>query len=60
VLGAISPDLEFRQMLLGSRSEARRIELVAGHLARLIKQHTIQEAMRRAARANGHGKHLKG
>jgi len=60
VLGAISPDLEFRQMLLGSRSEARRIELVAGHLARLIKQHTIQESMRRAARANGHGKHLKG
>ncbi|MGO9239667.1 MAG: LON peptidase substrate-binding domain-containing protein [Bryobacteraceae bacterium] len=60
VLGAISPDIEFRQRLLGTRSEARRIELVAGHLARLIKQHSIQEAMRRTARANGHGKHLKG
>ena len=60
VLGAISPDLEFRQMLLGARSEARLIELFAGHLARLIKLHTIQESMRRAARANGHGKHLKG
>ncbi len=60
VLGAISPDIEFRQRLLGTRSEARRIELVAGHLARLIKRHSIQEAMRRAARANGHGKHLKG
>ncbi|MGD0578856.1 MAG: LON peptidase substrate-binding domain-containing protein [Bryobacteraceae bacterium] len=60
VLGAISPDLEFRQMLLSTRSEARRIELVAGHLGRLIKQHSIQVAMRRAARANGHGKHLKG
>ena len=60
VLGAISPDIEFRQRLLSTRSEAKRMELVAGHLARLIKQHSIQEAMRRAARANGHGKHLKG
>ena len=59
VLGAISPDLEFRQMLLSTRSEARRIDLVASHLTRLIKRHTIQEAMRQAARSNGHGKHLK-
>jgi len=60
VLGAISPDLDFRQMLLGTRSEARRMELVAAHLARLIQQHEIQEAMRQAARGNGHGRHLKG
>jgi Lon protease-like protein len=60
VLGAVSPDVEFRQLLLGTRSEARRIELVAGHLAQLIRRHRIEAAMRNKARSNGHGKHWKG
>jgi Lon protease-like protein len=60
VLGAISPDVEFRQLLLGTRSEARRIELVAAHLAQLIRRRQAEDAMRNAARTNGHGKHWKG
>ncbi len=60
VLGAISPDLDFRQLLLGTRSEARRMELVATHLAQLIRRHARQQAMRTTARTNGHGKHWKG
>ena len=59
-LGAISPDLEFRQLLLGTRSEARRVELVATHLAQLIHRHELEQAMRTTARSNGHGKHWKG
>jgi Lon protease-like protein len=60
VLGAVSPDLEFRQMLLGTRSEARRIELVAAHLAQLVRRRRVEEAMRNTARSNGHGRHWKG
>jgi Lon protease-like protein len=60
VLGASSPDVEFRQLLLGTRSEARRIELVAAHLAQLIRRREVERAMRNAARGNGHGKHWKG
>jgi len=60
VLGAISPDVEFRQLLLGTRSEARRIELVAAHLAQLIRRRQAEDAMRNTARTNGHGKHWKG
>lgn len=60
ILGAISPDLDFRQMLLGTRSEARRVELVAAHLEQLIRRHAREQAMRAAARTNGHGKHWKG
>ena len=60
VLGAISPDVEFRQVLLGTRSEARRIELVAAHLAQLIRRRQVETAMRNTARSNGHGKHWKG
>jgi hypothetical protein len=60
VLGAISPDVEFRQLLLGMRSEARRMELVAAHLAELIRRRELEQAMRNTARTNGHGKHWKG
>jgi Lon protease-like protein len=60
MLGAISPDLEFRQVLLGTRSEARRVELVAAHLAQLIRRHAVEQAMRAVARTNGHGSHWKG
>jgi Lon protease-like protein len=60
VLAAISPDLQFRQLLLGMRSESERIEIVAKHLAGLIQKHSIEDAMQRVARSNGHGKHWKG
>lgn len=60
VLGAISPDMEFRQLLLGTRSEARRMELVASHLAQLIRRRELEQAMRNTARTNGHGRHWKG
>lgn len=60
VLGAISPDVEFRQLLLGTRSEARRIELVVAHLAQLIRRREIERAMRNTARTNGRGRHWKG
>ena len=60
VLAAISPDLEFRQLLLGVLSEARRIDLVSAHLAQLIRQRELEQAMRSTARSNGHGKHWKG
>lgn len=60
ILGAISPDLEFRQLLLGTRSEARRIELVAAHLAQLIRRRELEQAMRNKARSNGHGNQWKG
>jgi Lon protease-like protein len=59
VLGAISPDVEFRQLLLGVRSEARRMELVAAHLAQLIRRRELEQAMRNTARTNGHSKHWK-
>jgi Lon protease-like protein len=60
LLGAISPDLDFRQLLLGTRSETRRIELLTRHLAGLLRRHALQQAMRETARGNGHGKHWKG
>ncbi len=58
LLAHISPDLDFRQTLLQMRSEADRIERVAAHLANLVERHHVKEAMSKAARQNGHGKHL--
>jgi Lon protease-like protein len=56
-LGAISPDLDFRQVLLGTLSEARRIGLVAQHLAHLLRRHALEREMKAKARSNGHAKH---
>lgn len=58
MLAHISPDLDFRQMLLQMRSEADRIERVAEHLANLIERHKTRESMSKVARMNGHGRHL--
>jgi Lon protease-like protein len=58
MLAQISPDLNFRQMLLQLRSEADRIDRVAEHLSALIHKHRVREAMGKVARSNGHGKHL--
>jgi Lon protease-like protein len=60
LLAASSPDLEFRQVLLGMRSEARRIDWVIAHFDERLEQWKRQEAMRRTAGTNGHGKHWKG
>jgi Lon protease-like protein len=57
VLGALSPDLEFRQTLLGARSESRRIELVAQHFAERLERAQREALMRRTASTNGHAKH---
>jgi Lon protease-like protein len=58
LLAQISPDLNFRQMLLQLRSEADRMDRVAEHLASLIERQKTREVMGKVARANGHGKHL--
>jgi hypothetical protein len=50
----------FRRLLLGTRSEARRIEIVAAHLAALIQRRHAEQAMRAKARNNGHSKEWKG
>lgn len=60
LLGRISPDLDFRQMLLGMRSEAERMEAVVRHFVVLIERRKLHEAMRATAQGNGHGRHLRG
>ncbi len=57
-LAQISADLDFRQILLEIRSEADRMERVAEHLALLVRQRSVGQAMKKIARSNGHGKHL--
>lgn len=57
-LAEISTDLEFRQSLLEIRSEAERVDLVAEHLAMLLRRHAIGDAMKKVVHSNGHGKHL--
>jgi Lon protease-like protein len=57
-LAQISPDLDFRQMLLGLMSEQERMGKVADHLEILILRHHTQGAMKRVIRQNGHGTHL--
>lgn len=57
-LAQISNDLDFRQTLLEIRSEAERMQQVAGHLAFLVRQWSVGQAMKKVARSNGHGKHL--
>jgi Lon protease-like protein len=57
-LARISTDLDFRQTLLEMRSEAGRMELVAEHLALLLRQRSVGQTMKKVARSNGHGKHL--
>jgi Lon protease-like protein len=56
-LAQISTDLDFRQTLLETRSEAGRMDLVAEHLALLVRQRSAGQAMKHVARSNGHGKH---
>jgi Lon protease-like protein len=54
-LAQISPDLEFRQLLLAMRSEPDRMSRVADHMENLLVRQRMQERMRNTARTNGHG-----
>jgi Lon protease-like protein len=56
VLGGISDDLDFRQLLLTMRSEAERMEKVAAHLEELLLRRKTQAEARTAARLNGHSR----
>jgi Lon protease-like protein len=54
-LAQVSPDLEFRQLLLALRSEAVRLGRVADHLEMLVLRHRHTDRARNLARTNGHG-----
>ena len=56
-LAQIVPDLEFRQELLASRSEAARMESIAKFLEDWVPRHRRTLHARSVAPLNGHGKH---
>jgi hypothetical protein len=49
-------DLEFRQLLLATRSEADRMKQVADYLQSYVSRERAVLHMRSAAPRNGHGK----
>ena len=55
-LAQIVPDLEFRQELLASRSEAERMESIAKFLGEWVPRHRRTLHARTIAPLNGHGK----
>lgn len=57
-LAHISPDLDFRQFLLDLTSEHERLSRTASHLEQITARRRVENAMRRTARGNGHGRHL--
>lgn len=57
-LAQVSPDLDFRQFLLDMTSEEERLSRTAGHLEQITARKRLENAMRRSARGNGHGRHL--
>lgn len=57
-LAQISPDLDFRQFLLDMTSEHERLSRTASHLEQITARRRVENAMRRTARGNGHGRHL--
>ena len=52
-------DLEVRQTLLGMRSEADRIQYLAGIIPAWVEKQKIVEHVRYVAPRNGHSDHLK-
>lgn len=54
-LAAILDDLEFKSILLRSRSETQRLQLLAGFLAETAPRKAYEARMQRAAPTNGHG-----
>lgn len=57
-LGQISPDMQFRQLLLALTSEQERLSRTISHLEQMTARKRVETAMRRSARGNGHGRHL--
>lgn len=57
-LAQISPDMDFRQFLLDMTSEEERLSRTAGHLEQITARKRLENALRRTARGNGHGRHL--
>ena len=59
-LAQLLPDLDFRQLLLGTRSEAQRMKQLADFLpGYVIRQRRVVQ-MRQVAPRNGHGRHITG
>ena len=52
------PDLNFRQTLLATRSEAERIVRLAEYLPALLSRMRIAAEVRAIAPTNGHARHL--
>ena len=54
--GALPLDAEFKQRLLGSRSEAERVELIQEHLEKLLPRLALARRVEQRSRGNGHGR----
>lgn len=54
----IIPDLNVRQVLLATRSEAERLRRLAEYLPSFMDKMRISTHMRTVAPSNGHGKHI--
>jgi Lon protease-like protein len=54
--GALPLDLEFKQKLLASHSEAERVELLTRRLERLVPRLRLARRVERSARGNGKGR----
>lgn len=59
-LATVSDDQDFRQVLLSTLSEKERMEKVAEHLSWLAFKRRTQRTMKKAAKSNGHGRHVSG
>lgn len=59
-LGRISSDLDFKQTLLGLRTESERLLQVTRHFRVLVIKKKTEQSMQRVAKQNGHGRHVGG
>lgn len=58
VLGEVAGDLEFKQGLLGMKSERNRMEALAEYLPNYFDKEKLRRHVRRVAPLNGFAKHL--
>ncbi len=56
IAAVLPPDLELRQRLLSSRSEAERVTLLGEHLEALLPRLEMTRRVERSARGNGQGR----
>jgi Lon protease-like protein len=56
-LARVVPDLDFRQLLLRTRSESQRMKQLADFLAEYLPKQRYIMHMKRVAPMNGHGQH---